>query len=148
MKQLVWGVVLAVLLSRALMSGAVMLDPDTPDSGVVVLCSGHGPLILDAAVSTFGLDSRSTITRANDGFALVDALTHDSHDNKQASSDSDNGMCAFSAALFAALTSFVLLVLLFPATVAARVRIRPVRCPIARSTLDDRPPSRAPPLFV
>ena len=36
------GFLLVTLLSRALMSGAVMLDPDGPDAGVV-LCSGRGP---------------------------------------------------------------------------------------------------------
>jgi hypothetical protein len=145
-RQLMWGVLLIVLLSRALMSGAVMLDPDGPDAGAVVLCSGRGPLILDAAALAARFDASAPITPANDARALINSLTHPSHEGPSTAAEHGAGLCAFSAALFAALASFVLLVLLFPAASARRFRIPPDTPPPARSTLDDRPPSRAPPL--
>ncbi|MBN3786774.1 hypothetical protein [Burkholderia sp. Ac-20353] len=148
-KQLLWGLILVVSLSRALMSGAVMLDPDAPDSGTVVLCSGHGPLVLGVTALMAGFESRSSVAPANDVLALADALTHGTpHDGKPMSSDHGAGICAFSAALFAALTPLVLFFLLFRAAVARRLRIPPVCCSVARSALDDLPPSRAPPLFA
>jgi hypothetical protein len=142
-RQLIWGGLLIVLLSRALMSGAVMLDPDGPDAGSVVLCSGRGPLILDAAALTARFDARAPITPANDARALADTLTHA---GKAAPADHEAGLCAFSAALFAALASFALLVLLFPAAAPRRVPLPPAPRPPARSARDERPPSRAPPL--
>ncbi|MBR7513260.1 hypothetical protein KC219_24190, partial [Mycobacterium tuberculosis] len=48
-RQLLWGFLLVTLLPRARMSGAVMLEPDGPDAGSVVLCSGRGPLVVDVA---------------------------------------------------------------------------------------------------
>lgn len=146
-RQLLWVLILVPLLSRALMSGAVMLDPDGPDAGSVVLCSGRGPLILGAIASTARFEASAPITQANDALALVDALKHGTHTGKQAPADSGNGVCAFSAALFAALASFVLLVLLFPAAAPRRFRLPPDALLPARSIFDDRPPSRAPPQF-
>ncbi|KVN88865.1 hypothetical protein [Burkholderia ubonensis] len=146
-RQLLWMLILVPLLSRALMSGAVMLDPDGPDAGSVVLCSGRGPLILGATAPAARFDARAPITPANDALALVNALKHGTHTGKPAPADSSNGVCAFSATLFAALASFVLLVLLFPAAAPRRFRLPP-DCPLpARSIFDDRPPSRAPPQF-
>ncbi|RQR59911.1 hypothetical protein DIE18_15980 [Burkholderia sp. Bp9125] len=146
-RQLLWVLILVPLLSRALMSGAVMLDPDGPDAASVVLCSGRGPLILGATAPTARFDARAPITQANDAPALVDAFTHGAHTGKPAPADSGNGACAFSAALFAALASFMLLVLLFPAAAQRRFRLPPDRLLLARSTFDDRPPARAPPRF-
>ncbi|KVV37723.1 hypothetical protein WK81_25095 [Burkholderia ubonensis] len=143
-RQLLWMLILVPLLSRALMSGAVMLGPD---AGSVVLCSGRGPLILGATGLTAHVDASAPITAADEALALVDALEHGAHAGKAAPADSGNGVCAFSAALFAALASFVLLVLLFPAAAPRRFRLPP-DCPLpARSIFDDRPPSRAPPQF-
>lgn len=146
-RQLLWGVLLVTLLSRALMSGAVMLDPDGPDAGSVVLCSGRGPLIVDVAALAARFDASAPITPANDALALVDALRHDAHGGKTASSGDGDSLCAFGAALFTALASFVLLVLLFPATAPRRFRVHFDSLPFVRSRFDDRPPSRAPPLF-
>ncbi len=135
------------LLSRALMSGAVMLDPDGPDAGSVVLCSGRGPLIIGATALTARFDASAPITPVNDALALVSVLKHGTDAGKPAPADSGHGICVFSAALFAALVSFVLLVLLFPAAAPRRLRL-PSDCPLsARSIFDDRPPSRAPPQF-
>ncbi|WP_069704459.1 hypothetical protein [Burkholderia seminalis] len=144
-RQLLWGFLLVTLLSRALMSGAVMLDPDGPDAGSVVLCSGRGPLIVTGTALAARFDASAPITPANDARALVDALKHDAHADKTASAG--NGLCAFGAALFTALASFVLLVLLFPAAAPRRFRVHVDSLPFVRSILDDRPPSRAPPLF-
>ncbi|VWB93381.1 hypothetical protein BLA6993_04460 [Burkholderia lata] len=146
-RQLLWGFLLVTLLSRALMSGAVMLDPDGPDAGSVVLCSGRGPLIVNVAALAARFDAGAPITPANDALALADALKHDGHADNTASSGNGDSLCAFGAALFTALASFVLLVLLFPAAAPRRFRIRFDRIPIVRSIFDDRPPSRAPPLF-
>ncbi len=146
-RQLLWGILLVTLLSRALMSGAVMLDPDGPDAGSVVLCSGRGPLIVNVAALAARFDAGAPITPANDALALADALKHDGHADNTASSGSGDSLCAFGAALFTALASFVLLVLLFPAATPRRFRIQVDRIPVVRSIFDDRPPSRAPPLF-
>lgn len=147
-RQLLWGVLLVTLLSRALMSGAVMLDPDGPDAGSVVLCSGRGPLIVDVAALAARFDAGAPITPANDAFALADALKHGAHvGNAASSAGGDDGLCAFGAALFTALASFAVLVLLFPAAAPRRFRIRFDIPRVVRSIFDDRPPSRAPPLF-
>ncbi|AOJ33553.1 hypothetical protein [Burkholderia metallica] len=146
-RQLLWGVLLVTLLSRALMSGAVMLDPDGPDTGSVVLCSGRGPLLLDVAALAARFEAGSPITPANDAFALAGALKHDAHAGKAASSSGDDGLCAFGAALFTALASVALLALLFPAAAPQRFRIQFDIPRVVRSVLDDRPPCRAPPLF-
>ncbi|ELW9445119.1 hypothetical protein KDW19_01055 [Burkholderia cenocepacia] len=146
-RQWLWGFLLVTLLSRALMSGAVMLDPDGPDAGSVVLCSGQGPLLVTAAALAARFDASAPITPANDALALVDALKHDAHADKAASSGNGDSLCAFGAALFTAIASFVLLVLLFPAAAPRRFRVHFDSPPFVRSVFDDRPPSRAPPLF-
>jgi len=146
--QCLWGFILIALLCRALVSGAVMLDPGRPDSSAVVLCSGGGPLNLDATALTAltaRIDADAPITPANDASAIVAALKHQAHANE--SNASDHSVCAFSAALFAALAPFALLVLLFPAASARRLRLTSILVPIARSALDERPPSRAPPVI-
>ncbi|MDN7426032.1 hypothetical protein QZM72_06730 [Burkholderia sp. AU45388] len=135
------------LLSRALMSGAVMLDPDGPEAGSVVLCSGRGPLIVAGAALAARFDASAPITPANDALALVDALKHDKHADKAPSSRDGDSLCAFGAALFTALASFVLLALLFPAAPPRRFRVHVYSHPFVRSIFDDRPPSRAPPRF-
>ncbi|MPV66146.1 hypothetical protein, partial [Burkholderia sp. BE17] len=137
-RQLLWGFLLVTLLSRALMSGAVMLDPDGPDAGSVVLCSGRGPLIVSVAALAARFDASAPITPANDALALVDALKHDAHADKTAPSGNGDGLCAFGAALFTALASFVLLMLLFPAAAPRRLRIPPDLLPVVRSIFDDR----------
>ncbi|VWB72300.1 hypothetical protein [Burkholderia metallica] len=146
-RQLLWGLLLVMLLSRALMSGAVMLDPDGPDAGSVVLCSGRGPLIVDAAALAARFDAGAPITPANDARALADTLKHDTHADNTASPGNGDSLCAFGAALFTALAPFVLLVLLFPAAAPRRFRVHFDSLPFVRSIVDDRPPSRAPPLF-
>ena len=112
----------------------------------MVLCSGRGPLIVNVAALAARFDAGAPITPANDALALADALKHDGHADNATSSGSSDSLCAFGAALFTALASFVLLVLLFPAAAPRRFRIHVDRIPIVRSILDDRPPSRAPPL--
>lgn len=146
-RQLLWGFILVTLLSRALMSGAVMLDPDGQDAGSVVLCSGRGPLIVSVAEMVTRFDASAPVTPANDALALVDALKHDAHADKSSPSGNGDNLCAFGAALFTALASFGLLVLLFPAAAPRRLRVRVDTLPFVRSICDDRPPSRAPPSF-
>ncbi|MEJ8797699.1 hypothetical protein WKR88_15515 [Trinickia caryophylli] len=146
-RQLLWGLLLVTVLSRALVSGAVMLDPDGLDAGSVVLCSGHGPLILDPAVSASRFDVSAQTTGANDAPALVDTIEQGPHAGKAQSPGSGDGTCAFNAALFVAVASFMLLQLLFPVGVAQRFRILPGSPPRVRSLFDDRPPPRAPPVF-
>ncbi|WP_414448059.1 DUF2946 family protein [Burkholderia sp. 22PA0099] len=147
--RLLWGLILAVLLSRALLSGAVMLAPDGPDAGAVVLCSGHGPLVLGASALTADFGAQASITPANDAFALVSLLPHHGHDDSGSQQNNTNGgdLCPFSGALLTALTASLLLVLLFPAAVARQSWPRPVARAVGRLTIGDRPPSRAPPSF-
>ncbi|KFG93393.1 hypothetical protein GQ56_0131995 [Burkholderia paludis] len=145
-RQLLWSFLLVTVLSRALISGAVMLDPDGPDAGSVVLCSGRGPLIVNVAALAARFDAGAPITPANDALALADTLRHDAHGEPAPSSGSGDGLCAFGAALFTALASVALLVLLFPAAAPRRFRLHFDCIPFGRSILDARPPSRAPPL--
>ncbi len=147
-----WGLILVVLLARALISSAVMLDPDAPDAGTVVLCSGHGPLVLGtAAPGAADFAAGAPITPANDAFALVDALTHHaghgdaSHSSGSSGTSGGGELCPFGAALFTALAASLLLVLLFPAAFARQDWPRRVVCAALRQTIGDRPPSRAPP---
>lgn len=147
--RLLWGLILAVLLSRALLSGAVMLDPDGPDAGAVVLCSGHGPLVLGAAALTADFGVQAPITPANDASALASLLPHRDRDGSGGQQNGTNGgdLCPFSGALLTALAASLLLVLLFPAAAARTSWPRPVARAAVRLTIGDRPPSRAPPLF-
>ncbi|WP_414143034.1 hypothetical protein [Burkholderia gladioli] len=149
--RLLWGLLLAVLLSRALISGAVMLDPDGPDAGAVVLCSGHGPLVLGAAALAARFDADAPITPANDAAALASRLAHHDHEGAGDSSSAAGNpgdICPFAIALFTALASCLLLVLLFPFSIARAAWPRPVTRQALRPTIGDRPPSRAPPLFA
>ncbi|WP_246794062.1 hypothetical protein [Burkholderia perseverans] len=148
--RLLWGLILAVLLSRALISGAVMLDPDSPGAGGVVLCSGHGPLVIGATLSA-RFDAQSPITPANDAMALASLLSHHGHDASpggSTSSGSSGDLCPFGAALFVALGTSLLLVVLFPVAAARRAWARAAVCVAARSPSGVRPPSRAPPRFA
>ncbi|WP_175770682.1 hypothetical protein [Burkholderia anthina] len=145
-RQFLWGFLLVTLLSRALMSGAVMLDPDGPDAGSVVLCSGRGPLIVDVSALAARFDAGAPVTPANDAFALASALKHDAHAGNAASSAGGDGLCAFGAALFTALASVVLLALVFPLAAPQRFPIHFVIPRVVRSVFDNRPPCRAPPL--
>jgi hypothetical protein len=148
---------LAVLLVRALLPGAVMLDPETTAQGgfALVMCSGHGPL--------FGHDTGATSHMADMDMSHMPDMNHDDMDmpgmsNMSHMSDmpgpadhgsmtADDGLCAFSAALFVACLSVAIAVALF--TLEPTVRIW--RAPASR--LPDRLPryfrlpSRAPPLF-
>ncbi|ALK33234.1 hypothetical protein [Burkholderia plantarii] len=149
--RLLWGLILAVLLSRALISGAVMLDPDSPGAGGLVLCSGHGPLVIGAAGVSASFDEQSPITPANDAMALASLLSHHGHDASSGgstSSGSSGDLCPFGAALFVALGMSLLLVVLFPVAAARRVWARAAACVAARSPSGVRPPSRAPPCFA
>ncbi|MBN3728929.1 DUF2946 family protein [Burkholderia sp. Ac-20379] len=148
--RLLWGLILAVLLSRALLSGAVMLAPDGPDAGAVVLCSGHGPLVLGASALTADFGAQAPITPANDAFALASLLPHHDRDGSGSQQNGASGgdICPFSGALLTALAASLLLVLLFPAAVAPPSWPRPVVRTAVRLTIGHRPPSRAPPSFA
>ncbi|ACR31855.1 hypothetical protein [Burkholderia glumae] len=149
--RLLWGLILAVLLSRALISGAVMLDPDSPGAGGVVLCSGHGPLVIDAPGRSVSFDDASPITPANDAMALASLLSprgHDASSGGSTPSGSSGAVCAFGAALFVALSLSLLLVVLFPVAAARRVWPRCAARVAACSPSDVGPPSRAPPCLA
>ncbi|MBI0330073.1 DUF2946 family protein [Burkholderia plantarii] len=149
--RLLWGLILAVLLSRALISGAVMLDPDSPGAGGVVLCSGHGPLVIGTTALSTSFDAQSQITPANDAMALASLLSHHGHDASRGgstSSGSSGDLCPFGAALFVALSTSLLLVMLFPVAAARRVRARAAVRVAVSSPSGVRPPSRAPPCFA
>ena len=90
-------------------------------------------------------DAGAPITPANDALALADALKHDGHADNATSSGSSDSLCAFGAALFTALASFVLLVLLFPRRTTA---LPDSRRPHSYRAIDPRrsPTLRAPPL--
>jgi hypothetical protein len=125
---------LAVLLARALLPGAVMLDPESSAQGdfALVLCSGHGPM--------FAHDSMSDANMMHDHMDMSGAPAHDSMTG-------DDGICPFSAALFVACVGIALAVLLFALKrITCSWRVRPAR-PLLRPSPHFRPLSRAPPLF-
>ncbi|MDC6128467.1 hypothetical protein PPH41_10915, partial [Burkholderia gladioli] len=133
--RLLWGLLLAVLLSRALISGAVMLDPDGPDAGAVVLCSGHGPLDLTPAA----LQANEDLSRAL-GSAL--SPTPDTHHQRAGASAE---LCPFSASLAAAIALAVVVLVGWARLDVVARRAAPRLLRFRQHHAHARPGARAPP---
>jgi hypothetical protein len=140
----------AVLLARALLPGAVMLDPVSAAQGdfALVICSGHGPMFVHDAGAMMNMSG-------DDDMSHMAGMMHDdphmsgsSGAPMQAPMASDDGLCPFSAALFVACVSVSLAIVLFALAprIAERWRVIPARRPAFAST-HLRPLSRAPPTF-
>jgi hypothetical protein len=149
-----WILLLLVLLSRALIPGAVMLDPDASGPDMMVLCSGHGPMRMSGddmagmnAMSGMSMSDMPTATGA-DASRLDHLFAHAPDSGQPAQPDDDSGVCAFSAALFAAMAVAFVVVLLAPAGISRRLRVRFPRLCLPATPTGQRPPARAPPAFV
>jgi hypothetical protein len=119
--------VFSVLVSRGLLSGAVMIDPDPMTGGALVMCSGHGP-VFDASMP--GMDM---------------SMLH--HGDGHTRADKSGDLCAFSASLVTALACAAFLLLLFHPFPIRRTWSLPRIVIAARSVTYVRPPPRAPPRF-
>jgi hypothetical protein len=137
----------AILFARALLPGAVMLDPESAAQGdfALVICSGHGPMF------AHGTGSMSDMDDSMPGMDMshMAGMTHDSMAGSPAhdAMTGDDGLCPFSAALFVACVSAVIAVVLFALKRQRQSwRLHATR-PVARSSPYFSPLSRAPPLF-
>lgn len=132
----------AVLLARALLPGAVMLDPVSAAQGdfALVICSGHGPM--------FAPDAHAMMNMSDEDMMHGDMhMSASGGAPMQTPMASDDGLCPFSAALFVACVSVTLAMELFALTpVIERWRVLPTHRP-TRASPHLRPLSRAPPLF-
>jgi hypothetical protein len=122
--------VFCVLLSRGLLSGAVMIDSDPMTGGALVMCSGHGP-VFDASMSDMSLADPS--------------MVH--HGDGHGTADKAGDTCAFSASLVTALACAAFLLLLFHPFATRRTWTLPRVVIAARFVTHLRPPPRAPPSF-
>jgi hypothetical protein len=141
----------AVLLARALLPGAVMLDPVSVAQGdfALVMCSGHGPMFeQDIGASLSMPDPMPGMDMSH-----VARMLHDSMDMSgpgSASHDSmtgDDGLCPFSAALVLGCVATALIFALFTLTRFERSWCAVAARPLVRLIPHCRPLSRAPPLF-
>jgi len=163
--------VFALLLLRALLSSAVMLDPDAPEGSYgLVICSGFGPLFPVAAtgggqaapammgsgsMGGMAMPGMPEMHASHHGTAAVkpvvsgDASVADigTHMGDQDASDS-GGVCPFSAAFLTAIVS-LFVVSLFLGVVTSGRSWRNVG-PISYLSLTrfGRPLSRGPPAFA
>lgn len=144
-------VVFAVLLSRALLSSVVMLDPLAPAGSFgLVMCSGQGALFGNGtpgahASPMSGMDmdmGPADMAGASDHASLAGAVDHDGLSDGAV----NHGPCPFSAALSLGIVALACaaLFLLLPASASpawptARLRRR------ARVDAYARPAARAPP---
>ncbi|HTR08583.1 MAG TPA: DUF2946 family protein [Paraburkholderia sp.] len=140
--------VFSVLMSRALLPGAVMIDPDqTAASGMLVICSGHGAMVIDQTAG-FALDEQIARAAPTHVSIATDHASRNLHSGQEGNtSNKDSGVCAFSAALATALACAAVLLLLF-LPLAAR-QFWPTRSTDspARLAVHTRPLTRAPPVF-
>ncbi|WP_321818635.1 MULTISPECIES: hypothetical protein [unclassified Paraburkholderia] len=139
----------AILLARALLPGAVMLDPDPGAQGgfALVMCSGHGPMFAknsgvmpDMADMMPDMDMSHMAGMMHDGISMHGSAAHDTMAG-------DNSVCPFSAALVVACVSIALAVVLFTLTRVTQLWSASLARPLVRISLHFRPLSRAPPLF-
>jgi len=131
-RQFLLFVVFSVLVSRALLSGTVMIDPDQTARGMLVICSGHGPIFVQG---TPGMDMSS------------DTPSMGHHGDGHNSTDKMGDICAFSASLVTALALAACLLLLFLPLASRRTWTLPRVAIAARLVTHVRPPPRAPPVF-
>ncbi len=143
-----------VLLARALLPGAVMLDPVSAAQGgfALVMCSGHGPMFAQGAAmmdmpgmaaSMPGMNMSHMAGMTAHGMEMSGASGATGH----GSMAGDDGLCPFSAALVVACVGVALACVLFVLIRAAQSWITVVAQSLSRSPLHFQPPSRAPPRF-
>jgi hypothetical protein len=153
-------IVFAVLLFRALLSSAVMFDPDAPaNSFGLVLCSGHGPLMLhdeapgtgpDAMLSGMsGMMAMPDHALPGNAAGIMHTPTHShSHADGSTADGDDNSICPFSAVFLSAICTLLVLPILFGLVTSPRVWVtRTLRAPVKRLSCRP-PPSHAPPRFA
>jgi hypothetical protein len=142
----------AVLLARALLPGAVMLDSvSTTEGGIsLVMCSGHGPMFAPApnamantSNATADLDMSHMAAMMQDDMGM----SHMSGSQPHNSMAGDDGLCPFSAALVVGCVAVALAVILFALTRATQSWSAMSARPLARLSPYFRPLSRAPPRF-
>ncbi|QGZ63361.1 hypothetical protein [Paraburkholderia acidisoli] len=149
----------AVLFARALLPGAVMLDPVSVAQGdfALVMCSGHGPMFAQdrgalavrshamSGMAMPGMDMSPMAGMMHEDMDMPGMSMPGSHDHD--SMNGDDGLCPFSAALVVACVGIALAIVLFTLTrVTQTWRDVSTRLP-ARPPLHFRPLSRAPPRF-
>jgi len=125
--------VFSVLVSRGLLSGAVMIDPDQMAGGALVMCSGHGPVF------------EHDMQRMQMPDMPLDDAVH--HGDGHTATDKTGDMCAFGASLVTALACAAILLLLFHPFTTRRTWALPRIVIAARLVTYVLPPSRAPPRF-
>ncbi|WP_027780053.1 DUF2946 family protein [Paraburkholderia caledonica] len=146
--------VLLALALRLLLPTGLMLDTSTEgDNPGLVICSGHGPLVLPAAFvdsnADFTPDSQATST-----FKRAASLSSGAHstpaspDPAHTGNTASNEICPFSAAFVLALTAIAIILAFchFAALIVARYR-RQTFIFIQRLFRSSHS-ARAPPLFA
>lgn len=155
--------VLFILLVRGLLSGAVMFDVHVPSGGFgLVLCSGSGAMFAsdanadaEAHASLAGMSMPMSASwlashEATPRQSNVDAIAHtagmpSTHSHRAATAGMDSGICAFSAALCAAIVTLAGFGLRLPARVRRTIRAPRALRSITRRTAYRFALSRAPP---
>ena len=142
----------AVLLARALLPGAVMLDSaSTSDGGIaLVMCSGHGPMFAHTSNAMANMSASMpdmSMSHMTDMMQDGMDMSHMSGSPAQGSMAGDDGLCPFSAALVVGCMAIALAVVLFSLTRVAQSWHAVSARPPARLSPYSRPLSRAPPLF-
>lgn len=127
--------VFCVLVSRGLLSGAVMIDPDQMTGGALVMCSGHGP------VFEHDMQHMQMFDSSLDDLAMLH------HGDGHTNADKTGDMCAFSASLVTALACAAILLLLFHPFTTRRTWALLRIVVAARLVTYVLPPPRAPPRF-
>lgn len=147
-------IAMAVLLVRALLPGAVMLDPASVAQGdfALVMCSGHGPMFAGdsgAAVKMSdvmpGMNMTHMAGMMHGDMDMSGKAGSPAHDH--GAMTGDDGLCPFSAALVVACVGIALAIALFTLTRVTQSWRAVSTRPLVRLSLHFRPLSRAPPLF-
>ena len=151
--------VLFILLVRGLLSGAVMFDVHAPSGGIgLVLCSGSGAMFTaDAHDGPDGMSTRSmsmsmpllsphnATPTARDDDATGFAVAPSTHTHLASAAGMDSGICAFSAALCAAIITLAGFGLRLPERVRRLIRATRALHRVTRRTAYRFALSRAPP---
>jgi len=140
--------IFSVLMSRALLPGAVMTDPDqTAASGMLVICSGHGAMFVDQTAD-LALDEQIARAAPMEVTIAADHASKNLPSGQEGNtSNKDSGVCAFSAALATALAGVAVLLLLFLPLAARQFWPSRFTDSPARLSVHTRPLTRAPPVF-
>ncbi|MDR5818751.1 MULTISPECIES: hypothetical protein [unclassified Caballeronia] len=166
MRHALLAMVFGVLLARALLSSAVMIDPDHDAmGGFLMLCSGHGVMVVkemthDDTMQMSASDSMDGSMQAMPGMDMsgmsnmampvdhVDVTVHHAEHDQAGAMSHSSDLCAFSAALATALASIVVFFFLFAPLQLRESWRRPRATAVRALLLHIRPPTRAPPVFA